>query len=230
MAPASWILVIEDDREIAELITLYLAREQLEARVAPSAEAARDLLVGGVPALTLLDLNLPGTDGFQFLRELRLRSMVPVIIVSSRDSDEDKVAGLGLGADDFVTKPFSPRVLAAKVKALLRRASPTSGSARTLFGAFGLDFETRQLSRHGEPVELRRKEWELLAFLVTNPRKPYTAEVLYREIWGQDYGDLTTVAVHIQRLRRKLGEPPGLPKHIRTVPGFGYLFSPDGDP
>ena len=178
------ILVVEDDREIAELIDTYLEREGFDARSAGSAEEAILECAERAPDLLVLDLGLPGADGLEFLRQFRGRSRAPVIIVSARESDEDKVAGLGLGADDFVSKPFSPKVLAARVKAQLRRASYASepggrgaareAAARLAFGPYVLDFEGKLLERGGSRVPLSRREFELLAFLAANEGKTFS--------------------------------------------------------
>lgn len=220
------ILVIEDDPEIAQLLGLYLSHDGLEFDGVPNAEEGLERCRRGpAPALIVLDLNLPGMDGFQFLRELRSFAPWPVLIVSSRNSDEDKIAGLGLGGDDFMTKPFSVKFLVAKVQALLRRSRHQAPvPTRLRFGPFEADWETQRLMKEGRAIELRKKEWDLLAFLLKQPGKPFLPDQLYREVWGQEYGDLTTVAVHIQRLRRKLGEPPGAPQFLKTLPGFGYCL------
>ena len=219
------VLIVEDDAAIAELVATYLRRDGAVVRVAASAEEASAWPGLATCDLILLDLGLPGADGLEFLRRLRASSQVPVIIVSARESDEDKVTGLGLGADDFVGKPFSPRVLAARVAAQLRRAS--YGAAlpdRALFGPYALDFSGRILERSGEPVRLSRREFELLAFLVRNEGRTYGPEELYSSVWRLEHGDLSTVAVHIQRVRRKIEDNPQSPRWIRTVPGAGYRF------
>jgi two-component system response regulator RegX3 len=177
-------------------------------------------------------------DGLEFLRAFRSASVAPVIIVSARESDEDKLEGLGLGADDFVTKPFSPRILAARVVALLRRVDYESeqraegrGETRSKrairFGAFVLDLDARLLERDGRPETLSHREFELLAFLASHPGKSYGAAELHREVWRLEHGDLSTVAVHVQRIRRKIEEDPSEPRWIKTVPGAGYRFVPD---
>jgi DNA-binding response OmpR family regulator len=231
------VLIVEDDREIAELVAAYLAREGLRSVIVGSAEEAILECAAGMPDLLLLDLGLPGVDGLELLRHFREGSTAPVIIVSARESDEDKVAGLGLGADDFVSKPFSPKVLAARVKAQLRRAAyPRPGEAnaaagagasapgRSSFGPYLLDFEARILEREGERVPLSRREFELLAFLVSNEGRTYGPEELYRQVWGLEHGDLSTVAVHVQRIRRKIEEEGLPPRWLVTVPGAGYRF------
>jgi DNA-binding response OmpR family regulator len=229
------ILVVEDDREIAELIAAYLEREGFEHVEAASAEDAGLEIDRRMPDLLLLDLGLPGADGLEFLRAFRERSEAPAIIVSARESDEDKVAGLGLGADDFVSKPFSPKVLVARVKAQLRRAARlpqaapgdqgAAALARLSFGPYLLDFEGRVLERGGERVPLSRREFELLAFLASNAGRTFSPQELYGSVWGLEHGDLSTVAVHVQRVRRKIEEEGAPPRWLVTVPGAGYRFT-----
>lgn len=232
------VLIVEDDRAIADIIFLYLTKDGIAAERRESAEDALDFFHREGADLVVLDLNLPGMDGFEFLGELRKTSTVPVIIVSAREADEDKVLGLGLGADDFVTKPFSPRVLAARVRAQLRRSlyagaagvGPDGAAAQSIaFGPFVLLIDERRLERDGRRVPLSRKEFELLSFLASHRRAAFTPEELYREVWGSDYGDLSTVAGHVRRLRLKLEEDPSSPLWIRTVHGFGYSFDPPED-
>jgi DNA-binding response OmpR family regulator len=230
------ILVVEDDAEIAELIAVYLRKEGAFVETAPSAEDARVSVLSRLPSVLILDLGLPGADGLEFLRSFRESSDAPVIIVSARESDEDKISALGLGADDFVQKPFSPRVLSARVKAHLRRSGRRGGGSEAAppgierFGPFRIDYSGKILNRGEKAVALSRREFELLAFLASNPSRTYASEELYRLIWGKEFGDLSTVAVHVQRLRRKIEEDPSDPRWIRTVPGFGYRFTPEGTP
>jgi two-component system response regulator RegX3 len=227
------ILIVEDDKEIAELIETYLARDGELPSIAPSAAAALARAAALPPDLVLLDLGLPGASGLEFLRQFRSWSLAPVIIVSARESDEDKISGLGLGADDFVTKPFSPRELLARVRAQLRRASAylasslASSSPSLSFGPYRIDFEGRFLSRGEERIPLSHREFELLAFLVRNPGRSFPPEELYRAVWGLEHGDLSTVAVHVQRIRRKIEEDPSSPRWLTTVPGSGYRFVGD---
>jgi two-component system response regulator RegX3 len=232
-APGASVLVVEDDRAIAELVATYLERDGERVRIAGSAAEALALRSVEPPDLVILDLGLPDADGLEFLRTLRTESLVPVIIVSARESDEDKVQGFGLGADDFVSKPFSPRVLAARVRAQLRRAAYAGPGGPTLeriaFGPFVLDFAGRLLSRSGERVALSRKEFELLSYLVKNAGRSFSPEELYKEVWRLDHGDLSTVAVHIQRIRRKIEDVPSSPIWVQTVPGAGYRFVAEED-
>jgi DNA-binding response OmpR family regulator len=227
------VLIVEDDKEIAELIATYLARDGELPSIAPSAEAAAARAAALPPDLVLLDLGLPGASGLEFLRQFRSWSLAPVIIVSARESDEDKISGLGLGADDFVTKPFSPRELLARVRAQLRRASaylsssPAASAPPLSFGPYHIDFEGRFLLKGEERIPLSHREFELLAFLARNPGRSFPPEELYRAVWGLEHGDLSTVAVHVQRIRRKIEEDPSSPRWLTTVPGSGYRFVGD---
>jgi DNA-binding response OmpR family regulator len=226
------VLVVEDDRDIAELIVAYLERDGLATVAVGSAEEAILECAGTTPDLLILDLGLPGADGLEFLRHFRERSTAPVIIVSARESDEDKVVGLGLGADDFVSKPFSPRVLAARVKAQLRRivcyaSAACDAGQRLAFGPYVLDFEGKLLERDGARVPLSRREFELLAFLASNEGRTFGPEELYGSVWGLEHGDLSTVAVHVQRVRRKIEADGAPPRWLVTVPGAGYRFVGD---
>jgi DNA-binding response OmpR family regulator len=227
----SRILIVEDEREIAELIGLYLRKEGFETRLAATAESALELLGQAAFDLVTLDINLPGMDGFEFLQELRRKSEIPVLIVSARDEDEDLVLGLGIGADEFVTKPFSPRVLAARVRAMVRRNQKNRQSGRSRetvrFGKFTLDIPGHLLECEGRRVPLPPMEFELLQLLVANAGVAMSPERIYQEIWAQEYGDITTVSVHIRRLRKKIESDPLRPKYIETIRGAGYRFSPE---
>jgi two-component system response regulator RegX3 len=224
------VLVIEDVAELAGLIELYLVKEGLLVRKAESAEAAFALLREWKADLVILDLNLPGMDGFEFLAAFRRDSGVPVVIVSARDADEDLIAGLGGGADEFVTKPFSPKVLSARVRALLRRARMPQGAdeGRVFrFGPYALDFEACLLKKDGAKIPLTAKEFELLSYLAEHAGKPSAPEDIYNEVWKGLYGDVTTVAVHIQRLRKKVEADTANPRYIQTMHGLGYLLKND---
>jgi len=222
------VLIIEDVSELADLIALYLSKEGMETRQTERAEDALALLPSWTPDLIILDLNLPGMDGFEFLHEYRKGGGCPVLIVSARDADEDIIAGLGYGADEFVTKPFSPRVLVARVRALLRRAQDGAGardpSTLLRFGPYVLDTDSCILKKGAERVALSAKEYGVLAYLAANPGKPMSPEAIYAAVWKNAYGDLTAVAVYIQRLRRKLESDPASPRYLETVHGMGYRF------
>jgi two-component system response regulator RegX3 len=222
------ILVIEDVKEMADLITLYLSREGFEVRAAECAEDGFAIIEDWNPELVIMDINLPGMDGFTFLKQFRKFSDTPVIIVSARDSDEDQVSGLGIGADEYITKPFSPKVLVARVKALFRRFRNLNEKNQEnvfRFGPFTLDYDSCILKKGGERIPLSTKEYGCLAWLTEHPGKPMAVEAIYAGVWKDRYGDLTTVAVYIQRLRKKIEEDPASPVYIETVHGMGYKFN-----
>jgi DNA-binding response OmpR family regulator len=225
------ILIVEDEQEVSDLIAAYLAREGFETLACGSAEAALEAEGSGSIDLVVLDLNLPGMDGFEFLSDLRKRRKVPVIILSARSTDEDMVLGLGIGADDYMTKPFSFKVLVARVRAHLRRSRDSadgSSEARETysFGGFRLDAEGPFLDGSRGRVDLAPREIATLLFLVRNAGRSFSVKELYESVWGNRYGSVTTVAVHIQRIRRKIEEDPSDPVYIETVAGYGYRFNP----
>lgn len=225
------ILIIEDVKELSDLESLYLAKEGFEIRCAESAEDGFAVLAEWKPDLIILDINLPGIDGFEFLQKFRRENSAPVLIVSARDSDEDQISGFGIGADDYITKPFSPKVLAARVRAVFRRLRDLDEKGRgnlIRFGPFTLDYDSCILKKDGEKIPLSAKEYGCLAFLAKNPGKPLDVETIYSEVWKTNYGDLTTVAVYIQRLRKKIEEDPANPAYIETVYGMGYRFNGAG--
>jgi two-component system response regulator RegX3 len=224
------VLIIEDVKDLAILIALYLEKEGLEVRAAESAEDALGLLESWRPDLIILDLNLPGMDGYEFLRVWRRNNSTPVMIVSARNSDEDLISGFAGGADEFVTKPFSPRVLAARVRALLlriRHAQEEAGreNAAFRFGPFTLNFDACLLKRGDEKIELSAKEYEVLACLAKHSGRLLGPEQIFNEVWKNAYGDLTVVAVYIQRLRKKIEANPAEPEYIETVRGMGYRLN-----
>jgi DNA-binding response OmpR family regulator len=223
------VLIIEDIREMADLVALYLEKEGIETSVCESGEAAFELLKTSRFDLLLLDINLPGMDGFEFLQAFRKASSIPIIIVSARESDEDIIMGLGIGADEFVTKPFSPKVLAARVRAQLRRAGDSAIASRHLirFGSFTLDVAGYVLKRDEKRISLSSKEFEVLHFLVSEAGNALTPERIYGNVWKNRYGDLTVVAVYIQRLRKKIEDDPANPYYIQTIHGMGYRFNPE---
>ena len=214
------VLLIEDDEEIAQLIALYLRSADFEVFQCRQAEDGLEFLERA--EVLLLDINLPGMSGWDFLRLARQKADLPILVVSALESDEDKLQAYGLGADDFITKPFSPKILTAKVLAHWRRVMPKEDELH--FGPFTLSFKEKRLLKSGAPVKLSRKEAELLEFLARHPGIPFKPEDLYHQIWKNAWGDLTTVPVHIQRLRRKLGDDPANPRYIETVFGLGYRF------
>jgi len=226
------VLIVEDEEALAQLTKIYLDREGIENRTAGSAEAAREALAVEKFDLVILDINLPGMDGFEFLQELRKTDTVPVMIVSARETDEDVITGLSAGADEFICKPVAPRVLAARVRALLRRTKMKEhgGSANKTarFSDYRLDFDACLLFKGQERLPLSAREFDVLAFLADNEGKSFSPQELYERIWGQKYGDPTTVGVYIQRLRKKIEKDPANPEFLRTVKGKGYRFEPGG--
>jgi len=220
------IAIIEDIAEMAELIRLYLENEGWETIRFETAEAALEGLEGENLSLVILDVNLPGMDGFAFLDRFRKDRTTPVLIVSARSADEDIITGLGYGADEFVTKPFSPRVLVARVRAMLRRAQGQESSSDLVsFGPFTFDLEACLLKKGSDRIPLSNKEFGVLSFLVEQEGKPATPETIYRSVWKNEFGDLTAVAVYVQRLRRKLEADPAHPVYIETIPGMGYRIN-----
>ncbi len=223
------VLVVEDVAEMAELISLYLRKDGIEVSTVDSGERALQLRNETPFDLVVLDLNLPGMDGFEVLQQLRGESNIPVVVVSARDADEDIILSLGIGADEFVTKPFSPKVLVARVRAMLRRSR--SGDAADerdgriiRFGPYTLDVEGYALKRNDERIPLSPREYDVLHFLVSNAGRPYTPQEIYTAVWGNQYGEVTSVGVYVQRLRRKLEDDPREPQYIRTMHGMGYCF------
>lgn len=220
------VFIIEDEADIAQLVSMYVQREGIECRVFPDAETADEALREEQPDLIVLDLNLPGMDGFELLQRLRKHEDTPVIILSARDADEDVILGLGIGADDYVTKPFSPRILIARVRAHLRRAAVRPVTTTVEFGPFSWDGRSLVLRDGERVVEIPPRERSLLAFLIRNEGRTVSAETIYREVWNREFGDMATVAVHIQRLRRRLNDDPAHPRFIHTEYGLGYRFDP----
>ena len=227
------ILIIEDIKELSDLVALYLNKEGFEVRAAESAEDGFSVIEEWKPDLIILDINLPGMDGFEFLQKLRqsrvsLARDMPVLIVSARDSDEDQISGFGIGADEYITKPFSPKVLVARVRAMFRRLRDfNEKSAENIFkfGPFTLDYDSFILKKNGQRVHLSAKEFGCLSLLTEHSGKPLDVQTIYSGVWKNNYGDLTTVAVYIQRLRKKIEEDPAKPLFIETVHGMGYRFN-----
>ncbi len=226
------ILIIEDTKELADLYALYLSREGFECRIAPDAESGLPLATARDQgwSLIILDINLPGMDGFEFLEHLRKTSGTPVMVLTAREAEEDIIHGLGVGADDFVTKPCPPRVLAARVRAYVRRSQlPQGGREQAVwrFGPYELDAEALYLTKGGSPLNLSPREFGILQTLIEARGKSFTPEELYDKVWGQSFGDVSAVGVYIQRLRRKIEEDPAAPRYIQTQYGLGYRFNPE---
>jgi len=213
------VLIVEDEHSIGSLIRSYLSRDGYGVVWVRSGEEALVELARHSVRIVVLDIGLPGMDGFEVCRAIRSRSSVPILIVTARDEEPDRVAGLELGADDYITKPFSPRELVARVKAILRRSEPVPRDPILTLGDIVVDLQGREVSVAGRPVELTAKEFDLLACLLENPGIVLSRDTLLDRAWGTTYpGGTRTVDVHVGQLRRKLGRP----SLIRTVRGAGY--------
>lgn len=225
------ILIIEDDVAIAEIERDFLAINGFAVTVETDGRAGLEKALAGRFDLVLLDLMLPGADGYEVCRRIRDRLDIPILMVTAKIEEVDKIRGLGLGADDYIPKPFSPTELVARVKANLAQYERLKGSgdpkpvAELRTGNLTIQPGARRVLVNGQEVELKNREYELLLFLVTNADIVFSKEELYRKIWGMDaFGDIKTVAVHIGRLREKIEDDPANPTRIQTVWGAGYRF------
>jgi len=220
------ILVVDDDPNIAQLVKLYLEKEGYEVAVETRGDEALAAFQKNPPSLMLLDIMLPGMDGWQVCRAVRQTSTIPIIMLSAKDETFDKVLGLELGADDYVTKPFEGKELVARVKAVLRRSAPSEPEKDTLsFPGLTISLEKYEVHFQGKLVEMPPKELEVLYFLAAHQNRVFTREQLLEQVWGFDFfGDSRTVDVHIKRLREKLQGSESLGWQIRTVWGVGYKF------
>ena len=221
------ILVVEDEESFSDALSYMLRREGYEVAVARSGPDALSLFDRSGADLVLLDLMLPGLSGTQVCRELRVRSNVPIIIVTARDTEVDKIVGLEMGADDYVTKPFSSRELLARVRAVLRRGGEDAESATSIVeaGPVRMDVDRHTVAVDGELISLPLKEFDLLELLIRNSGRVLTRGQLIDRVWGADYvGDTKTLDVHVKRLRAKIEPEPANPKYLLTVRGLGYKF------
>ena len=219
------ILVVEDDEQIAELMRDFLEAEGFQVRYAGSGLETTEQLARGCPDLVLLDVMLPDESGFEICRRLRRDSRIPVLFLSARDSDADKIRGLGLGGDDYIVKSATPAEVVARVKAVLRRTAPGGGLQRLRFDELEFDLAAHEVSRNGRPIELTPREFELLRVLVEHPRQVFNRDQLFELVWGS-FGDRSAVAVYIGRLRQKIEPDPAKPRYIVTVWGAGYRLDP----
>lgn len=227
-APAR-ILVVDDDPTVAEVVVRYLEREGYAVESVGDGRAAIDRVAGALPDLVVLDLMLPGVDGLEVYRRLRLLAPVPVIMLTARGDEDDRIVGLELGADDYVSKPFSPRELTARVKSVLRRAggaTPNPGPGIVEADGLVIDLGARDVRVRDNPITLTAREFDLLAFLARHPRHAFRREELLERVWGYTYGDTATVTVHVRRLREKIERDPSAPERLTTVWGVGYRFDP----
>ena len=222
------VLVVDDEPIVRDVVVRYLRREGFDTLEAGDGDAARRLIERSPPELVVLDVMLPGTDGLALCRWIRARGDVPVIMLTARGEEADRIVGLELGADDYVTKPFSPRELAARVRTVLRRSSrPATPAERLTFGGLVIDAGTREVHANGRPLRLTAKEFDLLFFLASNPRHVFSRDQLMARVWGYEAAlDTGTVTVHVRRLRAKIELDPAKPRHLETVWGVGYRFVP----
>jgi DNA-binding response OmpR family regulator len=241
-APAR-ILVVDDDPTVSEVVARYLERDGYAVETLADGRAALDRALAEPPDLVVLDLMLPGIDGLEVCRRLRAIAPVPIVILTARGQESDRIIGLELGADDYVSKPFSTKELVARVRAVLRRARGPLAAPGAAGGATGglaaggagmprvhvdgdleVDVAAREARLGGEPVALTAREFELLAFLVRHPRVAFAREEILEHVWGYRYGDTSTVTVHVRRLREKVEPDPANPVRIATVWGVGYRW------
>jgi DNA-binding response OmpR family regulator len=222
------VLVVDDEPIVREVVVRYLKREGYATLEADRGDSARELLERESPDLVVLDVMLPGADGLELCRWIRSRSELPVIMLTARGEEADRIVGLELGADDYVTKPFSPRELAARVRSVLRRSTArVQGGERREFGDVQLDAETRDVRKAGTEVKLTAKEFDLLWFLAGHPRRVFSRDQLMGRVWGYEAAvDTGTVTVHVRRLREKIEDDPSQPRHLETVWGVGYRLAP----
>ncbi|BET48810.1 hypothetical protein RGQ21_37920 [Kitasatospora aureofaciens] len=222
------ILVVDDDPTVAEVVAGYLDRAGYRVDRAGDGPAALARAAAYRPDLVVLDLMLPGMDGLEVCRRMRGRGPVPVIMLTARGDEDDRVLGLEVGADDYVTKPFSPRELVLRVESVLRRTRPAPAPRPPSAAGLTADPAARRATKDGVELALTLREFDLLVFFLRNPGRAFAREELMREVWGWDFGDLSTVTVHVRRLRGKIEDDPARPRLIQTVWGVGYRFDPAG--
>ena len=223
------ILVVEDEPSIGEVVSLYLTRAGYQVTFVRDGQAALEALARKLPDLVVLDLMLPKVDGLEITRWLRSRGDTPIIMLTARREEADRIAGLEMGADDYVLKPFSPQELVSRVRAVLRRAhgGQTGGELPLVFDDLRIDPGTRLVTAGSQERTLTAKEFDLLWILARHPRQVFTRDQLLDRVWGMtDYIDAATVTVHVRRLREKIEADPATPRHLITVWGVGYRFEP----
>jgi DNA-binding response OmpR family regulator len=220
----SYVLVVDDDETLASVVTGYLDRAGHRTKHVGDGTCALDTLGQELPDLVVLDLMLPGVDGLEVCRRIRITTPdLPVLMLTALNETEDRIAGLEVGADDYLAKPFSPRELVLRVDALLRRSRPAPKPPTLIrVGSLTVDTVARRAIRDGTELALTIRELDLLAFLLANPGRAFRREELMRQVWGWSYGDLSTVTVHVRRLREKIEDDPSRPTIIQTVWGVGY--------
>jgi DNA-binding response OmpR family regulator len=231
ISPRRRVMIVEDEASVRELVAQYLELEGFELMQASTGSDALKLAAEHSPDLVILDLNLPGIDGYEVARRLRATSAIPILMLTGRTEEADKLAGFEVGADDYLTKPFRPRELVLRVQAIMRRLAATSAPAIVLDDALRIGDllirpRTREVLREGVPLELTAKEFDLLYFLASHPKQIFTRQQLLHYVWQYDFGDENTVTVHMSRLRDKVERDVSKPYHLRTVWRVGYKFEP----
>jgi DNA-binding response OmpR family regulator len=222
------VLVVDDDPTVAEVVTGYLDRAGYTVDRADDGPGALAHAAAHWPDLVVLDLMLPGMDGLEVCRRLRGHGPVPVVMLTARGDEDDRILGLEVGADDYVTKPFSPRELVLRVESVLRRARPATETPPLSAAGLTVDPAARRATKNGTELALTLREFDLLAFFLRHPGRAFGREDLMQQVWGWDFGDLSTVTVHVRRLRGKVEDDPARPRLIQTVWGVGYRFDPQG--
>jgi DNA-binding response OmpR family regulator len=225
-------MVVDDDPTIADVVGRYLVRDGHQVEYARDGPTALERIAEQPPDLVILDLMLPGIDGLEVCRQLRARWPIPVVMLTALGEETDRVVGLENGADDYVTKPCSPRELALRVRSVLRRARGAGLQATPSLGVISdgslrLDVGAHEARLAGSPVALTSREYDLLVFLMSHPRQAFTREQLLAQVWDWSFGDTSTVTVHVRRLREKLEQDPRLPRRIVTVWSVGYRYEPE---
>lgn len=221
------ILIVEDEPALANVVKDYLKNELFDVEICTEGDKAIEVFNKYRPSLLILDLMLPGMNGYEICKNVRMTSVIPILILSAKTDEFDKVMGLNLGADDYMTKPFRPKELVARVNALIRRSQVFNKDNLEVIDVEDIRIFIKEykVEKNNVKMELSKKEFELLVFLAKNPKQVFTREHLYEGVWGLDsFGDLDTVTVTINRLRQKIEENPATPKHILTVWGVGYKF------
>jgi DNA-binding response OmpR family regulator len=233
--PPGRIIIVDDDPTVADVVGRYLVRDGHTVECVHDGQEALRRIAAQPPDLVVLDLMLPGIDGLEVCRRLRERWPIPVVMLTALGDETDRLAGFEIGADDYVTKPFSPRELAMRVRSVLRRARGSAAIPAAVPDGgvihdrdLSVDLTAHEVRLGGRLIQLTSREYDLLVFLMRNPRKAFTREQLLSEVWSWSFGDTSTVTVHVRRLREKLEPDPTLPKRIVTVWGVGYRYEPEG--
>ncbi|WP_112228910.1 response regulator transcription factor [Lentzea atacamensis] len=221
---AERVLVVDDDTTVRDVVRRYLEHAGYEVELAGDGETALRLMAAREPDIVVLDLMLPGIDGLEVCRRVRERGSTPVVMLTALGEEEDRIAGLQIGADDYVTKPFSPRELALRVSSVLRRANKTYEPRVVRDGDLVLDVAAHTATLDGTPLQLTTREFDLLAFFIANAGRAFGRAELLERVWGWQFGDQSTVTVHVRRLREKIEKDPAKPMRLSTVWGVGYRY------